>query len=152
MTYITNLGLIVCLAVSPISLGENRQQTPLVAISFEIDGRPAVAPSVIEFKALDGKKFGGSKIEKGQFSVPPSIRDGPVDVVLRLKTRVLIFRGVYPGKFQGTWKVGVDTPPFSSENLASVSAGSKPKEIWFIDFHPLQGDATRVVVAVPARF
>jgi hypothetical protein len=58
----------------------------------------------------------------------------------------LLFESVYLSKFEGEWVIGVDNKPYEADNAASAQAGKPIKQIYYINFHPIQGDGTRMVV------
>jgi hypothetical protein len=85
--------------------------------------------------------------------VPPELKEHEkLNVRFMSGKHDLSFESVYASKFKTDWVVGVDTPPFDSENIASENPdppGKTLSVIWYIDFVPKdKGDGTRVVVKI----
>ena len=120
-----------------------------IKVQFEFCGKRRSSPSAIGFH--QGQELRSREpIIGGAFDIP-SIEGTTVDVHVRFLGRALVFPGVPVKRLvEGTWIIGVDRPPFQPENASSSAASSNPGEVWFIDFKPLAGDGTRVVVASPA--
>ena len=119
-----------------------------IRIEFEVCGKTRSGPRVIEFHRSQ-RLLSRQPIVHGGFE-SPALGGTAVDVHLRLDGRPLVFRDVPASKFQGSWKVGIDRPPFQEENASSVAAAARPRELWFIQFDPPTGDGTRMVVSIPA--
>jgi hypothetical protein len=118
-----------------------------VGITFDVDGKRVPGPSMIDFSSRGTGKTWRVPIKHGRFTAPDEVTSAPVDVSLRLAGRRLRFTGVYPAKFRCDWTVGIDTPPFDSENQLE-EPGVKAREFWYIAFEPHEGDGTRATVIV----
>jgi len=132
-------------------VGSVNAQSQCVSVKFEVDGKEMDQ----KFRILlyvDNKVLEPAVIGKS-FVVPPELK-GQEKVNLRFLSgeHDLSFESVYVTKFKTDWVVGVDTPPFDNENLASENPdppGKTLSVIWYIDFVPKdKGDGTRVVVKI----
>lgn len=148
MKKIKALALAVCVLAL---VGSVSAQSQCVRIKFEVDGKEVDQ----KFRVLlyvDNKVMEPTVVGKS-FVVPPELK-GQEKVNVRFLSGEydLFFESVYLTKFNTDWVVGVDTPPFDNENIASENPdppGKTLSVIWYIDFVPKdKGDGTRVVVKV----
>lgn len=117
-----------------------------VRIEFEVDGVSSKAPDRIEFYDATGKLVLTEPIRDGTFKAPEIAE--PLEVRLQFKGRNLAFPEVYPSKFLCSWRVGIDLPPLDPDRMSEGWKGRKPKEVWYIEFSPPDGDGTILEIAV----
>ncbi len=120
-----------------------------VSVKFELDGNQLPAPDRIDLYLKSANKRIRCPIRDGLFEVPEVLLQGKgtVDISVRFKGRRVVFPDVFWGKFVGRWTIGIDTPPFASENASFFAAHeSLPREIWFIAFSPPNEEGTREIV------
>jgi hypothetical protein len=145
---IKTLALVVCALAF---VGSVSAQSQCVRIKFEVDGKQ-VDQKFRVLLSVDNKVIEPTVVGKS-FIVPPELKDQEkVNVRFLSGQYDLSFESVYLTKFNTDWIVGIDTPPFDSENIASENPdppGKTLSVIWYIDFVPKdKGDGTRVVVKV----
>jgi hypothetical protein len=109
------------------SSSENKE----ISIEFEMDGVPRVAPSSIQIRSIDGNILAYAEIKEGKLYVPAKIISSPVVIVIEFQKRRMVFAYIYPAKFDCSWKVGIDTPPFDIDNVIDKNS-KKAKELWYI--------------------
>jgi hypothetical protein len=138
------------LGMSVLAFVAIAQAQPEIKIQFELDGKSRSGPSVIEFYQSQ-RLLSRQRIHRGVFTAPPMGAAQAIDVHVRFGRRVLVFQGVPASKFEGSWKVGIDHPPYDHDNASSVAVATNPKELWFIKFDSSTTDGTRMVVSVPDK-
>jgi len=147
MKAIKTLALAFCLLAFVGSVDAQRRS---VDVTFEVDGKEVDQ----EFRILlyvDNKVIEPTRVGKS-FVVPPELKDHEKVHVRFLSGKYdLSFDPVYAPKFETRWVVGIDNPPFDSENTDAEDPPEKRKRllvIWYIVFAPSDGDGTRLVVKV----
>ena len=120
-------------------------QSKSVEFRFEVDGAPKKGHPRIVLYAGDEKVE--ASISDSDFVFPSSLQKyEKVDVRFISGKYNLLFESVYLSKFEGEWVIGVDRKPFDKDNIASAQPGRHIREIYYINFNPLHGDGTRMVV------
>lgn len=120
-------------------------QSKSVKFRFEVDGVPKKGHPTIVLYAGDQKVE--AAISDNSFVFPSALdKHEKVNVRFISGEYNLLFESVYLAKFEGEWVIGVDKKPFDKANTASAQSGRQIREIHYIDFSPLQGDGTRMVV------
>ncbi len=145
--HFTRLALATVTIAGLLLQAQAREGKKTVRIEFEMDGVPAQGPDSIEFYDSAGKLAASRSIREGFFEVPDQI-PAPFEVRLRFQGRSLAFAGTYPNVFESAWRVGIDRPPFDPSRPISTPGKRRPKELWYIEFSPSNGDGTSVVVEV----
>lgn len=148
MKAIKTLALAFCFLAF---VGWVNAQSQCVRVKFEVDDKEVDQ----EFRILlyvDNKVIEPTRVGK-TFIVPPELKDHEkVNVRFLSEKYDLWFESVYVTKFKTDWVVGIDNPPFDSDNVASENpdpTGKTLMVIWYIDFVPKdKGDGTKVVVKV----
>ncbi len=140
-----NLFQIFLVSLVAVLATQANAQAKVVKLRFEIDGKLVKRqPKMVLY--ADSEKveldFSG-----GSFTVPSQFQNKEkVGVRFMLGKYDLLFEPVYISKFEGEWVIGVDKKPFDKDNIASAQTGKQIKQVYYINFHPLQGDGTRMVV------
>jgi hypothetical protein len=133
------LGVVASLAITVSA------QSKSVRFKIEVDGKPIKSETKIILY------FGDEKIEPitsgNSFLLPPQLQKYErVNVRFISGKYNLLFESIYLSKFEGEWVIGVDNKPFDKENSTSAQPGRPIKQIYYINFNPLHGDGTRMVV------
>lgn len=143
-------AFLVCLiAVLPI---QTNAQARIVKFRFEIDGklvRGPRQPKIVIYAVGEKTEL---DVSDDSFIVPAQIQNNEkVSVRFTFGKYDLLFESVYLSKFGGEWVIGVDKKPFDSNNIRSAQAGKQIKQVYYINFHPLQAEETRMVVIAYKR-